>query len=396
MNDRIVYAERNRLLAQKVAQSVLEDRRPLRVVFYVTDPAKWSCSSLVSAMKQDPRFHVTIAVDSSPIFTNYENSCSFFSRIGSYLIRLWDPVSGVRLPVLDADPDIVFYQQPWYINAESAIDVVSLHALTAYVPYGYMLIDDNDSHYNLPFHMHLWRYFAENSFSQQIYIDFCPDVPGLVSLGYPKMDMHTGYIKSRNRNRRVMGKPHIVYAPHWSISTTKWSFSTFEQYGRYMLQFATENPQLQFTYRPHPNLQHQLLKDGIMTPVDYSGYVGAWRDLPNTDISESGDYIDLFYNSDLLVTDSISFLAEYLATENPIIRLDNPSSRALNAFGEKVLSLCCRVNSDYDLSCGMKAYAAIGVKNPYYVRDEMECILFPNYGHAGERIKDYIYKELFS
>lgn len=41
--------------------------------------------------------------------------------------------SGISVSVLELKPDVIFYQQPWYINPKSAIELTSPHALTAYM-----------------------------------------------------------------------------------------------------------------------------------------------------------------------------------------------------------------------------------------------------------------------
>ena len=49
-------------------------------------------------------------------------------------------------------------------------------------------------------------------------------------------------------------------------------------------------------------------------------------------------YFDIFKTSDLMITDCCSFLAEYLPTEKPLIRLINRKSKPLNFLGDKITS----------------------------------------------------------
>jgi CDP-glycerol glycerophosphotransferase (TagB/SpsB family) len=52
---------------------------------------------------------------------------------------------------------------------------------------------------------------------------------------------------------------------------------------------------------------------------------------------ESGDYFKLFAGSTALITDSGSFLAEYLPTQKPVLVLESESSVGYNEMGQKIV-----------------------------------------------------------
>jgi hypothetical protein len=377
---------RNAELKKTIAQDIRKNTRPLNIAFYVTDPAKWACDSLYQAMAGDAAINAVIAVDTSPVSPSGDQNSLFFKKKGFKTETL--NCNGSRKSVMTLCPDIVFYQQPWYIAPESAIEEVSKSTLTAYIPYSFMLIDDKKAHYSLPFHLHLWRYFCENDVLRNEYLAFCPEAAETVqSLGYPKIDGHVRLAVSSN-------SPHIIYAPHWSISSTRWAFSTFETNSLFFLDYALSHPGVKVTLRPHPNLRDQVIKDGFMTPQAYEEYLSKWSVHSNTCINEDADYLPLFYNSSLMATDCVSFLAEYLITGNPIVRMENTSSAPLNSFGREVLSFCYPAQTDAQLIKLLDRLVFTGKDDWRERRQKASRTLFPQCGQGGERIKSYLKKEL--
>ncbi len=62
-------------------------------------------------------------------------------------------------------------------------------------------------------------------------------------------------------------------------------------------------------------------------------YYNAWKNLPNATLYEGGDYLNLFATSDAMITDSDSFMSEYLYSGNPGLYLTNPLQK-FNEYGE--------------------------------------------------------------
>ena len=70
-----------------------------------------------------------------------------------------------------------------------------------------------------------------------------------------------------------------------------------------------------------------------MTEEETVSYYNEWAEIGY--IYDSGDYFDIFKTSDLMITDCGSFLAEYLPSHKPLIRLVNKEGIALNELGKK-------------------------------------------------------------
>ena len=57
--------------------------------------------------------------------------------------------------------------------------------------------------------------------------------------------------------------------------------------------------------------------DGIATDDFADDYFFKWESLPNARVHEDIDYYDLFATADAMITDCVSFRAEYLFANKP-------------------------------------------------------------------------------
>lgn len=67
--------------------------------------------------------------------------------------------------------------------------------------------------------------------------------------------------------------------------------------------------------------------------------------LDNISVDDGWNYIDSFEWSDMLVTDGVSFIAEYPLTNKPIVFIENPHHMKFNSNGE-LARLCCHIAAD--------------------------------------------------
>jgi CDP-glycerol glycerophosphotransferase (TagB/SpsB family) len=97
-----------------------------------------------------------------------------------------------------------------------------------------------------------------------------------------------------------------------------------------MLDLARAQSEMAFDLRPHPNLWHALDK---RRPGTAHSFRAAWQALPNARLCEDGDPLPLLFSCNALITDSASFLAEFMLSGRPILRLSRPDSTPLSEFG---------------------------------------------------------------
>lgn len=307
---------------------------PIQVCFLVSENQKWNCDSLYKALSADPRFSPFIAItklakDSTQVF---DNNIDFFKTRNYQTKIAFDINKKCAISLAELNADIVFYQQPWGLHKKHKVQNVAKFALTCYIPYGLMVANNDYNHYGKFFQKALWRYFAPNTIIKELFLENSILTPPskIVVSGHPKMDVYNDNSIEISRSH----KKRIIYAPHHSITDdTTLRYGTFSWNGVELLEFARRSQNIDWVFKPHPGLKDMLEVKNILSKEEVENYYQAWNDLENCTIHDSGDYFDEFKNSDALITDCGSFLAEYLPTEKPIILLVNPKSEGYNKFG---------------------------------------------------------------
>ena len=72
-----------------------------------------------------------------------------------------------------------------------------------------------------------------------------------------------------------------------------------------------------------------------MSEKEVEDYYANWQKIGN--VIESGNYFELFAESDLMITDCGSFLVEYFLTQKPLIHLLRKDAREQSSLNERIL-----------------------------------------------------------
>lgn len=161
-------------------------------------------------------------------------------------------------------------------------------------------------------------------------------------VGSPKLDRYAStkpVVRSRKR---------IILAPHHAIENTPTSSGAFLEYANDIPSLVREFPEIDFVFRPHP-LMWQKLRGvqkitGLARPwgeKKVNDYIAALSKEPNVIMSDGGDYIREFADSDALIHDCGSFTAEYLYTGKPcayVWRKSISIPKIFTDFGVKCLN----------------------------------------------------------
>lgn len=92
---------------------------------------------------------------------------------------------------------------------------------------------------------------------------------------------------------------------------------------------------IQIAFKPHPLLREKL--EAIWGLARTDEYYTRWKLLNNGQL-ETGEYTDLFKNSDALIHDSSSFIVEYQIINKPslfMVRNERKIIEDLNVFGKR-------------------------------------------------------------
>ena len=380
---------------------------PIRVLFIVEENAKWGYQSIYDILKNDNDFEV-LPILCYPIITKdredytQDNNIKFFENLGISAIDGCPQKNGEYTPIETFKPDIVFYQQPWYVLDDWHPKNVSKYALTCIVSYGYSSIDVKSwgSVTVQQLSGNLWKMFCESPY-HKIFYENAAKIKHkeiLKITGYPKMDYYQEPINPffeklwKDSNER---RPRIIWAPHHSIDQRGLEMSNFMEHYKFFLDFAKNNKQYSFVFKPHPMLEFKCISEGFMTKTEYANYIYEWENLENASVWNKGNYFDIFKTSDVLITDCSSFLGEYYFSKKPIIFLDKDSRCGFNDFGLKMKkTFYSPKNLDeipeiiYDLLIN---------KNDYKKEQRIKLIkqeyFYPQQG-VGRMIVEFIKKEL--
>ena len=170
-----------------------------------------------------------------------------------------------------------------------------------------------------------------------------------------------------------------------------------------LLGTRKNNPDIEWVLRPHPLLKEIISKidtymkrDGIATDGFIEDYFFKWNSLPNARVHEELDYTDLFANADAMITDCVSFKAEYLYADKPglILKKDQIS---YEGYKGKVTDAWYIANgSDFDEIS--KFIEEVVINENDELKEQREEIFNQyfniNLGKASEFIFNYIKDEL--
>ena len=303
----------------------------LTVAFLVCDASMFSGESVYLRLRDDPRFDCFIAV--APRVTRGEAFLketlaktvgSLTAKYGSAVRSLYDETTGKGLPL---EADVVFstilYEDQSF--ADYTTERLSRKSLVAILYYGYggLFTSNEKKTPFLPNIVLAWRYFVSNAATREMNVAKNPLLrDNIVVAGYCKMD-RLEKCRIENEEWRLKAgasvRKKIIICPHHSIDreTDGLALSTFLKTGETLLKLPALFPEIDFVFRPHPLLFVRLATPKWWGPKKTSAYVAKMESYPNVEFQRGGDYFATFAESDALIHDCGSFLAEYFYTGKP-------------------------------------------------------------------------------
>lgn len=305
----------------------------IRVLFIVSEIAKWKEQSLYELMEVSGEFYPIVGLSA---WNNQGNGRltvnefaamqgraeSFFDAMGDRHVRTVTVEDGTWIyhDLSEFKPDVVFYTEQWSPCPKQNPKDVSRFALTCFLPYyvpdfGIIRIDC---------HQQVERlsdvYFCLGETWAKTYRSAMRLISHAVKYevtGHPALDR---FCKETNRRPK---KNYVIYAPHFAYPHPKqqefYLIGTFDWNGLQILEYAEAHPEIKWVFKPHPVLRRTLIGTGLMSLEEVDAYYGRWAKIAT--VSTDSNYQDLFLESRVIITDSGSFLPEYGSTGRPVIRL---------------------------------------------------------------------------
>lgn len=353
----------------KLAKKLCKKKK-LRVLFLVSENSKWKTQSLYDLMKESKRFEPIVAltlltsVDSGADTTRNEIEANydFFTSKGMKVVRAYENHRYIDLKTLK--PDIVFYQQPWSLSKLQSPENVSRFALTCYIPYfvanyGILRLDTG-----LRLHKFLFKHYVLNKNWAREYQTYT-GLNNYVPVGHTILDNFNKDFSIKNN--------YVIYAPHYSVfheaNKNPVNYGTFLKNGEMILEYAKSHSEINWVFKPHPQLKCVLYR--IWGEVKTEQYYKEWESFAKC--CYDSDYIDLFLDSKVLITDCGSFLTEYFCTKKPIIHLisSHCTVEPVRPF-KKIIDTFYKVHNMQELSMYLED---VIIKDNDYKKDERLAVL---------------------
>lgn len=337
------------------------------VLFLVFDHAIWKCEAIYRSIAEEGALNPVICVIPWHVGTDreieerFDRTLAHFTETGHAVFNPRDEQTGRWKDPRILDPLYVFFSSPWAHTAYEFRIENFLDRYTCYVPYGIMQAAIPQQQYNQRFHNLLWRHFVETDFHRQLaeqYSD-CKGV-NVVMSGYPYFDELRRYLEA-DKPVFEYGAPEnapvleIIWAPHWTVGNVGSNiprFSNFYKYRAFFRQLSDlYGGRIAVIFRPHPVLRSALAADPDFGEADCNDYYNAFRGSPHNSFSE-GEYADTFHRSAAMITDSVSFISEYLVTGKPLLFLatENGSvDQQFNDFGRMSIENAYVARSQADI-----------------------------------------------
>ncbi len=325
---------------QKVIKR-LRKQSKIRVAFIVTENSKWGYQCLYDLFDKSDKFEPIVLISiltsihdgTDKTRRNIKENYDFFKARGMKVEYLYK--DGKYLDLRNFKPDMVFYDQPWDMPKQYTPKKVSNYALTYYSSYCFESINVKESYLEY-FHGFLYKYFVEHKLNTERYKKYSEfSETNCEVVGYPKLDAYCNELKKVPDIWKEPDKIKVIYAPHHSFDKIC-KMTTFDYNGKFILELAKKHPETTWIFKPHPRFKFAATKTGFMTEKEIDDYYNEWEKIGA--VYTQGDYIDIFKSSDVMITDCMSFLAEYLPSKHPLIRLVSSKSPVYNSLGELILS----------------------------------------------------------
>lgn len=302
----------------------------LSVAFLLCDASMFSGESVFLKLKDDPRFVCSICV--APRVTRGDGFLretlaktlkSLAAKYGDAVHSLYDPETGTAKPlVADLVFSTILYEDQTL--PDYTTEHLSERSLVSILYYGYGgLFRSNEKKTPfLPNIVFSWRYFVSNEATRQMSLARNALLADCIrTVGYTKMDRledEKAKIAQLRQTSRPLRKK-IILSPHHTIDKASdgLALSTFLLHADLYLRLPAMFPEIDFVFRPHPLLFVRLATSKWWGAEKTADYKAKLVSFPNVEFQQGGDYFATFADSDALIHDCGSFLAEYFYTGRP-------------------------------------------------------------------------------
>lgn len=338
--------KKNYILAQNHYENALKEIRykaqkgeKIRVAFLVLYKYSFSSLPIYQLMAKDNRYETSIIAipdvqrGIKHLREEYINTIHELKEIDDNVLEGYDVKLDEYLDISNKY-DLIFFNNPYkgmVAPVHSIEHFLNENVLTFYVNYGFFTLKYGHEILKTDFYNYVWKVFIDSKENMQDLKKFEPikGKNGVVS-GYIKMD---SLAKAKARKKE---KKQILICPHHTVSgwtgTRLLALSNFQKYAEFILELPEKYPEIDFVFRPHPLLFYNLVSTNIWSKEKKEHYIERINKIPNIIYDTASNYFDTFANSDAIIHDCGSFIAEYLFTEKPCCYMLKDKTQIHNDF----------------------------------------------------------------
>lgn len=351
-----------------------QQKSKLKVVFFVLQESVWKLDSVFQAMLSDSLFDPVVLVcpcvtfEHEEMLTELDSTYRYFQKKGYPVINSYIQATDSWVDLQTLDPDLIFFTNPHGITRPEYYDTAYMSYLSCYVPYDHQVSQykDNQEQYNQCFHNAMWQIYVPHAESKDIFTHTAAaQGANVVVTGYPACEPYIdSFLPSTSAWKpQDTNKTRLIWAPHHTIDSPELPYSNFLQYADLFQQLAQQySDVVQWAFKPHPMLKSRLYEYAGWGKEKTDDYYAFWENQPNTQL-ESGEYQSLFIESDAMIHDCGSFLAEYLYLKKPVLYLVAAANIKdyLNSFGVKAFDACEHAYTKEDIIHFIDNYSSISM-----------------------------------
>lgn len=382
----------------------------IKVCLFVSRISCWIYTNLYEYLKRSNIFDPVVVV--KPFMFNGHDAMVEYMKTtyealksrGYNVVKGYDESTGEFLDVRKTvNPDIVFYTKYWLPQFQENFYINKFEdKLTFYTSYCFDIAYHPEC-MNFELNNKVDRYFMPTPIHKEMAkVAMTNHAQNVYVVGAPKLDVFfdKSYIPKDVWKPQEKRKKRIIWAPHHSdnFPGNLYQFNSFYELTDFMFEMAEKyKDDIQIAFKPHPMLKPYLVnKKWGRESAD--AYYNKWAALDNGQL-ETGEFIDLFLTSDAMILDSISFIAEYTATNKPSLFTIGSTSRVkLNDFGAINFEVLYHTNNNLKADIEKFIVDVVINGNDYKKDERMEFInkylLPPNGKSAAENIYDNILDEI--
>ncbi|MCI7322094.1 MAG: CDP-glycerol glycerophosphotransferase family protein [Lachnospiraceae bacterium] len=332
----------------------------LNVVFIVQYIPGWNkLEPIYFKMKLDDRFNpiivcVPLNIKNSKLLNqDFSNDTyDYFISKGCEAINALDE-NGEWFDIRNLSPDFVFHSRPYNSCMPQCFSSKEIrkYALLCNVLYGpNMTKNVREETLNFDYFSDVFCYFAFDDDEKDFYIHrFFVGTKCGIQKCYPygATALEQMLLCKKEREESSYVKT-VFWTPRWSTDPNTGG-SNFFRYVNTIKELVRLNPNVLFIIRPHPLMFENFVNTGEMSKKGVYLFKKYCETTNNVCLDESKEYLNNFWQSDILITDMSGIVPEYFITGKPIIYCHSTCNFIYDNSTSRMIDTLYAVNSSEEL-----------------------------------------------